>query len=343
MNCSLALRFVVFANDIDYQGHMSSVHGVQNRLLFNFQVARGGENPVAGLPSRLVEDDGPDYWHVDAHQPAPMQVTTNPLEAAFPALPTPGAPAPPPLAAPAIVRPAIPSSSSFTQSAPVSVAPRGQIVRNQRLAQALGLARPGATNPEAFEEEMKTPKYPQHLVDWAKANTGYLLVIERRLERIVTEANCHSVSLRPMPAEERALMHELATYYGVASESFGEDARRRISFFKKDGACVPSVLLSTVSSSAFLRPSQSTAVGRLTFMPLRGRPAAAPAAAAPALAPARPAPVNRGWEKIEKPKRPVVKDAWSDDEDDAENQGGQQSGDRTAELASANAFDDEED
>lgn len=184
---------------------------------------------------------------------------------------------------------------------------------------------------------MKTQTYPKELVDWAKANTGYLLVIERRLERIVTEANCHSVSLRVMPSDERALMHRLAAFYGVASESFGEDPRRRISFFKKDGAHVPQALLSTVASGAYLRPTQ-TAAGRLTFMPLRGPPAPA---AAPA--PSRPTPVNRGWERIVKPKRPVVKDAWSDDEDNTNNQDEeqQQTVGRTAEEVNS-AFADEE-
>lgn len=177
---------------------------------------------------------------------------------------------------------------------------------------------------------MATLAYPQDLVKWAKANTGYLLVIERRLERVVTEPDCHSVSLRSMPSNHRALMHQLAEKYGVTSQSFGSEEARYISFFKKDGARVPPVLLSTFAGG--LRPPQSVAGGRLTFMPLRGPSSAPPAAPAPA--PARPTPVSRGWEKIVKPKRPVVKDAWSDDEDDAENQSDQPSGDAPAEQAS---------
>jgi hypothetical protein len=205
------------------------------------------------------------------------------------------------------------------------------LLRNHRLKQALGL--PGANNPDAIEEDMATLAYPQDLVKWAKANTGYLLVIERRLERVVTEPDCHSVSLRSMPSNHRALMHQLAEKYGVTSQSFGSDEARYISFFKKDGARVPPVLLSTFAGG--LRPSHSVAGGRLTFMPLRGPSSAPPAAAAPAPAAVRPTPVNRGWEKIVKPKRPVVKDAWSDDEDDTENQNGQQIGGAPAEQAIA--------
>lgn len=309
------MRFVVFKSNIDYQGHMSSVHGVQNRLLFNFQVARGGENPVGGQPISSYADEGPDFWNFgEVPAPAPADPQSQ-LDAAFPALPNPGGPAPPPLAAPAIARSISPARQPPVAASSAPVAPRGQIVRNQRLAQALGLARLSGSDAAAFEDEMKTPKFPPHLIEWGKANTGYLLVVERRLERIVMEASCHSVSLRPMPSEERALMHELASYYGVASESFGEDPRRRISFYKKEGMRVPGALLSAVTSSAYLRPAP-TAAARLKFLPLRGAPPPADAAGPRPAAP--PVPVNRGWEKIEPKKRPVVKDAWSDDEDGEE-------------------------
>lgn len=90
---------------------------------------------------------------------------------------------------------------------------------------------------------MKTPSYPEDLIAWGKANMSYLVVVERRLERIVQEPSCHSVSLRVMSGEEvcalilegacvmitlanlillccfvqRALMHQLASIYGVVS------------------------------------------------------------------------------------------------------------------------------
>lgn len=110
-------------------------------------------------------------------------------------------------------------------------------------------------------------------------------------------------------------MHELASFYSVPSESFGEDPFRRISFFKKDSARIPLVTL-----SSFIRGrDQKIAASRLSFLPLR-RPGAGPQAAAAAAtpAPAPPRPVIRGWEKIEPRKAPVVRDAWSDDEDEGE-------------------------
>lgn len=70
-------------------------------------------------------------------------------------------------------------------------------MRNHRLTQALGLARPGLQNGgiAAFEEEMKTPNYPNQLIKWGKQNVGYLTVVERYLEHIVNDAKIHSVSL----------------------------------------------------------------------------------------------------------------------------------------------------
>lgn len=196
---------MVFKNDIEYQSHMSSIHGVQNRLLFNFQVARNGGNPIGG-PQQLA-DDTPDSWNFDDYEVSDNRRAATPqarLDTAFPALPAPAGPAPPVVSAPAIVRPAVRQQSTRPPAAYPVAAPRGQVQRNQRLAQALGLARPGHQNGNiaAFEQEMQTPSYSTTLVEWGKANAGYLLVVERRLERIVTEPNCHSVSLRPMPAEE---------------------------------------------------------------------------------------------------------------------------------------------
>jgi hypothetical protein len=175
---------------------MRNIHGVLNRLVLNFQVARSGENPLGGAG---VHDDVPDSWNFESADPSVGTAVVRQQETAFPALPTPSTPAPPPITQPAIAPRA---AVTRTSSAPTPTGPpRAQIVRNQRLAEALGLARPGQTT-ESFEEEMKTPNFQTNLVEWGKANISYLQVVERRLERIVQDASCHSVSLRPMPAEE---------------------------------------------------------------------------------------------------------------------------------------------
>ena len=74
---SLAMRFVVFSNDVEYHAHMSSIHGVHNRLQFNFQVARGGGNPVSGSVISGYADGVPDHWNygVSDHSPSPTVVS----------------------------------------------------------------------------------------------------------------------------------------------------------------------------------------------------------------------------------------------------------------------------
>ncbi|KAJ0403754.1 hypothetical protein P43SY_006297 [Pythium insidiosum] len=311
----LANRFIVFPNEIEYNAHMRAIHGVTNRIVLNFQVARGGENPISGSDD-AGEEIVPDSWRYETQEAVAPRVT---LDHAFPALPAPAGPPPPPVSQPAIARRSLHRSSSAQDRPDPSQPPRGQALRNQRFAEALGLARPGQVTAEAFEEELKTPSYPTHLIDWGKANLSYLQVVERRLERIVTDASCHSVSLRPMPSEERALMHLLASFYEVPSESFGEDPHRRVSFFKRETAAVPHVTLSTYirNISRQLAAQRSSTLSRLSFLPLRGAAAPAPAPAAAAAVPA--APRQRGWEKIEPKRKPVVEDAWSDDDDDATN------------------------
>ncbi|KAI9921429.1 hypothetical protein PsorP6_000844 [Peronosclerospora sorghi] len=310
----LGMRFVVFPNVIEYHAHMSSTHGVYNRVQLNFQVARSGGNPVSGPVSTDVPDRVPDHWNYGVTDQAPSPL--NQLEEAFPALPTPSTSASLPVLRPAIVRPL----SGHNRNPPVSTRPRptpprGQICRNQRLAQALGVTRPGLGSGDiaAFEEEMKTPTYSTELVDWGKANMSYLTVVERRLERIVQEPSCHSVSLRVMSGDERALMHQLALVYGVVSESFGEDPRRRVSFFKSDNAYVPTLTLSAYISTLTRQANAARALTRLKFLPLRSDQVPAEAAQVP---PPLVLPANRGWEHIESRSMPspAIVDAWSDDE-----------------------------
>ncbi|CAH0480485.1 unnamed protein product [Peronospora belbahrii] len=318
----LEMRFVVFPNDVEYHAHMSSIHGIHNRLQFNFQVARGGGNPVSGPLSSNYADEVPDHWNygVSDHQPSPSVQ----LEEAFPALPTLARPSPPPVLRPAIARHfSVHSKSPSISTRRTSTPPRGQIFRNQRLAQALGVTRPELASGDAaaFEEEIKTPHYPEELIAWGKANTSYLTVVERRLERIVQEPSCHSVSLRTMSGEERALMHQLATFYGVVSESFGEDPRRRVSFFKHKDAQVPSVTLSAFVSNLNKQAKAAQALSRLKYLPLRSR--LPPTQEMSSVPTRRPVSINRGWEHIEPRQAPIIADAWSDDDekDETEEEG----------------------
>jgi hypothetical protein len=113
-------------------------------------------------------------------------------------------------------------------------------------------------------------------------------------------------------------MHELASFYGVTSQSFGEDPYRHISFYKDDKAAVPRVTLSKVVANLIKARAKPT-TSRLSFLPLRAG-AGNTSAVAPNSENAAPrppaAPIQRGWEKLEKKPARVIADAWSDNEDD---------------------------
>jgi hypothetical protein len=106
-------------------------------------------------------------------------------------------------------------------------------------------------------------------------------------------------------------MHELAAFYSVASESFEEEPRRRISFFKRENSAVPLITL-----SQFIR--------RLT-----GRQRQPPPSPSPSISIGTPSVPrhmsttttvgviprnrNRGWEQPI-PSPPAPADAWSDED-----------------------------
>ncbi len=196
----------MFANDIDFQAHMATVHGVHNaRILLNFQVNTRGPvsgangNRRTGVGPPVTTDNGPDFWNCEEEERRPVVQ----LEEAFPALPTSSRPTPVVVPVP-VVRP-VPVARAAVPSVVPSAAPVhiGQLTRNQRLAEALDINRSGfLSGIQGFVEEL-TSNYPTELVEWGKLNMEYLQsTIERRLERLVKEPSCHNVSLRPMIAEE---------------------------------------------------------------------------------------------------------------------------------------------
>ncbi|CCI49318.1 unnamed protein product [Albugo candida] len=271
--------------------------------MLEFHVARN-----VGHPQASNHASPPEMWAPhEGERGQQIEFAMAELEESFPLLPTPSTNAP--------------NLGSIQRSFSVSTTPirnrkdreknmmdlvttrQGQIARNRRLAQAFGLSGPGI-NDEEFALELIAPAYPQDLVNWAKANTGYLSTIERRLERLVKEARCFNVSLKPMPSEERAYMHELATIYGVSSESTGQDPYRRVVFYKRDASKVPIITLSThlhalhreaVRAKQQVNQSRSVTEQRHDNL---GE--------------------NRGWERLPREEQNTTIDAWSDDEEKGE-------------------------
>nr|CCA22737.1 conserved hypothetical protein [Albugo laibachii Nc14] len=298
----LASRYVVFGNQIDYHAHMAQIHGIRNpKVMLDFHVTRCTAQPQASN-----DNSTPEMWVPnEGERRQGIEFMMTELEESFPSLPVPSRNE----SNVSLIRtsPSIDSSTptrSRTNREKISMdvlADRqGQIARNRSLAQAFGLSRPGIYDEE-FALELIGPLYSQELIEWAKTNTGYLSTIERRLERLVKETRCFNASLKPMPSEERACMHELATIYGVNSESTGQDPYRRVVFYKRDNAKVPIISLST-HLDALRR--EATLANR-------------PANQSQNLTEERPANhgENRGWERPSCEDQKIIVDAWSDDEE----------------------------
>jgi hypothetical protein len=94
-------------------------------------------------------------------------------------------------------------------------------------------------------------------------------------------------------------MHELAVFYGVASESFYEEPARRVHFFKRDTAHIPPLTLSKFIRRG-IRPSVARVANVSTTV---GRPNASSTSQ------------SRGWEILEEKQSVAPPDAWSDEEE----------------------------
>ena len=221
--CSLSSRFVVFANEIDYQAHMRSFHGAQDsRLIFNFNIRRAGRSGDGVYPSpsdmnQVLDSsshdvNAADVWDYNAsdvfhHQPSANATSTE----AFPALPTPALPTPSVPIPAAALRSTVPAthttpasqprmhpSGSAVTTVPRQNLPQSLISRNQQLASAFGR---GAQTRDAIEKELH-PKYSAELLSWGKTKFRTLKIIEREIEAMINDRSCFSIHLKAMPREQ---------------------------------------------------------------------------------------------------------------------------------------------
>ena len=133
------------------------------------------------------------------------------------------------------------------------------IQRNRNLAQAL------AINPD---EARATPVvYTDFLRDYARKNPEFVLAIERDLVQLVEDTQRHRVSKRchsfkPMKTNERHLVHELATVYGLDTQAFDPEPQRNVVAYAALGICkIPTVSLSeTVRREKFKVPPPLTLI-----------------------------------------------------------------------------------
>ncbi|CAF0842233.1 unnamed protein product [Adineta steineri] len=116
------------------------------------------------------------------------------------------------------------------------------IQRNKNLAQALSI------NPD---ESRQTPLvYTDFLRDYAKKNLEFVKTIERQFTELVEDTQRHRVSKRchsfkPMKINERHLIHELGSFYGLETQAMDPEPNRNVVAYASYGICkIPIITLS---------------------------------------------------------------------------------------------------
>mmetsp|Transcript_12011 Transcript_12011/g.16035 ORF Transcript_12011/g.16035 Transcript_12011/m.16035 type:complete len:989 (+) Transcript_12011:67-3033(+) len=147
------------------------------------------------------------------------------------------------------------SNGAFTASTGPT---EGQILRNQAMADALGVApatlrinagwaRPTATKVELdeFGNELGVSQYPDSLILEARDKyMGELLKLERRWKAFLADDKAASHPLRPMHRELRKFVHEYSDFWRLHTESFDPEPRRYVHCVKLRDTSAPYPLLS---------------------------------------------------------------------------------------------------
>jgi transcriptional repressor NF-X1 len=116
------------------------------------------------------------------------------------------------------------------------------IQRNKNFAQALDIN---------LEEPRPTLiVYTDFLRDYAKRNIEFIQTIERQFTQLVEDTKRHRVtrrchSFKPMKINERHVIHELATFYGLETQAMDPEPQRNVVAYASYNMCkIPSVTLS---------------------------------------------------------------------------------------------------
>ena len=114
--------------------------------------------------------------------------------------------------------------------------------RNRNLAQALSI--------NLDEPRASSVVYTDFLRDYAKRNFEFVQSVERDLAQLVEDTQRYRVSKRchsfkPMKKNERHVVHELAHFYGLETESVDPEPQRNVIAYAVFGMCkAPTISLS---------------------------------------------------------------------------------------------------
>lgn len=114
--------------------------------------------------------------------------------------------------------------------------------RNKNLAQAL--------NINTDEPRQSPIVYTDFLRDYARKNIDFVQTVERQLAQLVDDTQRHRVSKRchsfkPMKINERHVVHELASFYGLETHAMDPEPHRNVVAYASFGICkIPTITLS---------------------------------------------------------------------------------------------------
>jgi hypothetical protein len=161
------------------------------------------------------------------------------------------------------------TSSSASQ---VAAAEDRRIARNLALAEAFGIKGDklsaetlGANiNHQVYRQSLSqqltayklpptilcAPVFPLEMVQWAKQHHTELCKVERKIHLLLQDTKQTSVSLKPMKAYDRMMVHCLAKYYHLQSYEYDYEPQRYVSLVKTIQSAVPELLLSDACMKA---------------------------------------------------------------------------------------------
>ena len=92
--------------------------------------------------------------------------------------------------------------------------------------------------------------YTDFLRDYAKKNLEFVQSVERDLVQLIDDTHRHRVpkrchSFKPMRKNERHVVHELASFYGLETQSMDPEPQRNVVAYAVSGVCkIPNMSLS---------------------------------------------------------------------------------------------------
>ena len=111
-------------------------------------------------------------------------------------------------------------------------------LRNQRLAEAFGRAPDGAD----------VTHFSTYLTTIATTCPTFIKRVEQSFQALISSPTATTHHFPPMPSHQRKIIHELAMFYGLSSQSFDQEPKRNVVVAKTPKSQVPSRLLSSFTT-----------------------------------------------------------------------------------------------